>query len=245
MRRSSFDVLRAGELSVSAASFLEQAYRTQATVLTAYLRRLARSAHALELAQESVVSDMLQEVFARALAVSARSLENPWRNSDAYLTTIARNCFVDALRVRKREIPNAPIEVGRRLANVAADPEVLDGDRVLFFLEDYLRTLGPEMGALYEQRYVRGSSQQQASSALGLSRRSVRTAEARFKRGLRIALLKSGISLGDVNLSVASRQRFRGQNRRHPVVYLRRKTAPSEHQGEGELHEPSGDTMEY
>ncbi len=203
MRRSSFDVLRADEISIPAASFLEQAYRTQATGLTAYLRRLARSAHALELAQESVVSDMLQEVFARALTVSARSLENPWRNRDAYLTTIARNCFVDALRARKREIPNAPIEVGRRLAKVAAEPEVIDGDRVLLFVEAYLRTLGPEMGALYKQRFVLGSSQQRASSALGLSRRSFRTAEARFKRGLRIALLKAGISPDGTKRSVA------------------------------------------
>jgi hypothetical protein len=46
---------------------------------------------------------------------------------------------------------------------------------------------------VYRQRFVLGHSQDEASAALGLSRRQLRTAEQRLRNGLRRALLLAGL----------------------------------------------------
>lgn len=86
---------RAGERAA-----LERAYRAYVRPIERYLRSLARFYGSPELGQSSAVADFLQEVFTRAFSTSARRNYDESRAFGAYVTTIARNCFVDTLRVR-------------------------------------------------------------------------------------------------------------------------------------------------
>lgn len=79
---------------------LERVYRTYARGIERYLRALARSNAQREFAQGSAIADFLQEVFVRAFAPRARQSYDGVRDYGAYLATIARNCFIDALRAK-------------------------------------------------------------------------------------------------------------------------------------------------
>jgi DNA-directed RNA polymerase specialized sigma24 family protein len=60
-------------------------------------------------------------------------------------------------------------------------------------LESYLQELADPEKRVYEARFVLGRSQESACVALGLSRRSLRTAENRLRKGLRKALFMAGV----------------------------------------------------
>lgn len=77
--------------------------------------------------------------------------------------------------------------------------EPLVDPRVTSVLSAYLATLPPPLLGVYEQRFVLGNSQENACSALGVTRRRLRTDEERLKSGLRRALMSHGILRGDLS----------------------------------------------
>jgi RNA polymerase sigma-70 factor (ECF subfamily) len=170
---------------------LEVVYRFYVRPTDSYLRALARFTQVAELAQPSAIADLLQEVFVRAFSGQARSSYDGLREFSPYLNTIARNCFMDALRRRRKEVlqlrdDEPRLELGTESSQVY-DP------KILAVLRAYLNDLPPELRGIYEQRFVSGVSQDIACLKLGISRRTLRTGEDRLRSGLRKALQLAGL----------------------------------------------------
>ena len=181
---------------------LEQVYRAYVQPIDRLVRALARGSGCPDLAQGSAVADLVQEIFVRAFSAGSRRGYDGLRDFSPYLATIARNCFVDAQRARGREMLKNPEELSLLIDDedaAAAEPEPWGDARVMAVLSDYLRALPPELAGTYRHRFVLGQSQEAASAALGLSRRSLRTAEGKLRRGLRKALARAGISRRDLH----------------------------------------------
>lgn len=185
---------------------LEQVYRTYVRELDGYLRALARAARCPELAQPSAIADSLHEVFVKAFSSYARQRYDSERPYGPYLRRIASNHVVDQLRARRREsehwiicLPEEPEGVFPR------DHDGVDDPRVRAVLATYLASLPLELRGVYEQRFVLGRTQLDACAVLGVTRRRLRTDEARLKSGLRKALAREGVlwreSMASVSLS--------------------------------------------
>jgi RNA polymerase sigma factor (sigma-70 family) len=178
----------------------ERVYRAYVRELDAYLRSLARRAQFPELEQPSAVADSLQEVFVRAFAPAARAAYDGERPYGPYLRKIAKNYFVDQLRARGRKLELSD----ESLCDHAAETEeVVVDPRVNAVLTAYLAALPDALRGVYEQRFVLGNSQEYACSALGITRRRLRTDESRLKSGLRKALASDGILRGDLTASTS------------------------------------------
>lgn len=175
---------------------LAEVYRMHVSSVDGYVRTLARASGCPDMGQVSAVADLIQEVFIRAFSERARIAYDGVRDYGPYLTTIARNCFVDAVRRRGREVVLGPAELSLILGDAAvhAGPEEGMDPRMLAVLTEYLTTLDDPTRAVYEQRFVKGCSQDEASRELGISRRTLRTAEKRLRDGLRRALARAGMS---------------------------------------------------
>lgn len=170
---------------------LSTVYRHYVRSVDAYLRALARRAGTPELSQASAVADLLQEVFIRAFSPSARLAYDGLRDFGPYLNTIARNCFIDTLRKRRIEVP---LGIEELHSDDATNGGLDDYDpKVVAVLESYLGQLPDPEKRVYESRFVLGRSQEAACEALGMSRRSLRTAEDRLRKGLRKALFMAGV----------------------------------------------------
>ncbi|HWA73973.1 MAG TPA: RNA polymerase sigma factor [Polyangiaceae bacterium] len=172
---------------------LEKVYRAHVRGVECYVHSLSRSAGTRELVQLGALGDLLQEVFIRAFSPSSRQAYDGVRDYRRYLSAIARNCFIDALRARGREVLKAPEELGLDVDDTNAEPEFFCEPRVRAVLSVYLDELPPALEGVYQQRFVLGRSQEDASDALGLSRRQLRTAEEHLRTGLRRALLQAGV----------------------------------------------------
>jgi RNA polymerase sigma factor (sigma-70 family) len=170
---------------------LENVYRYYVRPLDGYLRALARVVGAPDLSQPSAVADLLQEVFIRAFSTNSRMAYDGLREFAPYLNTIARNCFFDALRKRRKEVLIAPEDLPLT-ADDATDQLAGYDPKVVAVLDAYLSELPPRLKGIYEQRFERGLSQEAACETLGVSRRTLRTGEEHLRRGLRKALLLAG-----------------------------------------------------
>jgi RNA polymerase sigma factor (sigma-70 family) len=177
---------------------LERIYRDNVRAVDGYLRTLARTSGHAGLVQTSWIADLIQEVFIRAFSSAARKSYDGVRSFAPYLLTITRNAFIDCLRASGREIPKSADELAVLVEQTTDAPEPgLDGP-TLSLLEAYVRGLPPELEAVYHQRFVLGRSQEAASAGLGISRRAIRTAEDRLRKGLRKALVRAGVRLRDL-----------------------------------------------
>jgi RNA polymerase sigma factor (sigma-70 family) len=172
---------------------LERVYRTYRRSVERNLRASARAHGA-------------QEVFLRAFSEAARTGYDGRRAFAPYLGSILRNCLIDALRARGREVLREPGEpclepelegVFERHDEVAHDPKLAS------LLTNYVAGLPPALASIYWQRFVLGQSQVQTSLALGLSRGGVRNAEKKLCGGLRLVLVGAGIFLPAVRASRA------------------------------------------
>jgi len=179
---------RAGERHV-----LDRLYRAEVRPVERYVHSLCRAAGARELSQPGTFTDLLQEIFIRAFSPNARQAYDGVRDYERYLCAIARNCFIDTLRTRGREVLVAPEALWLDLDEPSLEPEVPYDPRVRGVLSAYLDGLAPPLERVYRQRFVLGRSQDEAGAALGLSRRQLRTAEQRLRGGLRRALLLAGL----------------------------------------------------
>ena len=187
---------------------LERVYRFYVRPMDIYFNAMARFARAPELSQPSAIADLLQEIFMRAFSPNARQAYDGLRDYSPYLNTIARNCFVDALRKRKKEILIGPGDLPLTAEEAPPADEMYD-PKVLAVLEVYLKELPAELKGVYQQRFVLGLSQDQACKTLSLSRRSLRTAEDHLRRGLRKALLLAGVLPGSAGLAASPLQESR------------------------------------
>jgi len=167
-------------------------YRAHVRSVERYLHALGRAASGRELLQPSNLADLLQEIFVRAFSSRARQSYDGEREYGLYLNAIARNCFIDALRARGREVLLTPEDLPIQVDDSSGAEPPRD-PRVRAVLSSYLAELSPNLTAVYEQRFVLGRSQEEACSAIGLSRRQLRTAEERLRAGLRKALLLAGM----------------------------------------------------
>src|SRR4051812_28203726 len=89
---------------------LELVYRAYVRSVERYLRALGRLGTRAETMPAATVADLVQEVFIRAFSVEARRAYDGLRDYGTYLATIARNCFIDLLRARSREVLLAPAD---------------------------------------------------------------------------------------------------------------------------------------
>jgi RNA polymerase sigma factor (sigma-70 family) len=186
---------------------LERVYREHVRMLDGYLRTLARAGQARALAQESAIADALQEVFIRAFSPAVRSAYDGTRLYAPYLRKIAKNLFIDQLRAQGRALEQL-VETLPDASEAALDAEPAADPRVATVLSAYLAALPPPLLGVYEQRFVLGHSQETACSALGITRRRLRTDEERLKTGLRRALMNHGILRSDLSESAGLARSF-------------------------------------
>lgn len=180
---------------------LERVYRQYVRAVDSYLRVLARATGNSAMAQPSAVADLVQEVFVRAFAVKARRAYDGLRDFGPYLKTVARNCFVDSMRAQGREVLRNIDEIAEAMEATAEAAEPACDPKTQAVVTQYLAHLPPPLRAAYEQRFVLGRSQEESAAAIGVSRRALRTAEHRLRRGLRKALVHAGISLRELDAS--------------------------------------------
>src|SRR6478736_2679963 len=179
---------RAGEDSA-----LSLIYRRHADALGAYVAFLARATGALELAQPSAVADLQQEAFVRAFSTNARKSYDAQRPFGPYLNRIAKNCFVDHLRKRRRDLArdlHDPMSFEQARCGSDDDELALAS---LAVVDSYVSALSDPLRDVYEQRFTIGLTQKATCDALGITRRALRTAETRLKRGARKALFVAGV----------------------------------------------------
>lgn len=183
---------------------LEAVYRHYVCNVERYLLALARTNGPGEMAQAAAISDLLQEVFTRAFAEGQRQAYDGLRPYGPYLLGIARNCFLDMRRAAAREVLKTPQDVGQDLDIIESPPIAWSEPRIAEILGSFLAAAPAAVRAVCEQRFVLGRSQEEVASSLGLSRKEVRTAEDSLRRGLRKALARAGVSLGETRLLLES-----------------------------------------
>jgi RNA polymerase sigma factor (sigma-70 family) len=168
---------------------LEGVYRTYVGPVTTVVRSSLRSRRGHRSCVDHASMDLVQEVFLRAFAPCARRSFDGARAYGPYLYTVARNVVIDWKRKAHREVPTDSTDL-ERLADSGKECPGDDGDdRYLgAVLARYLDELDPALRAVLDVRYRRGLSQMEGARAIGLSRQSLRTLEARLQAGLRRAL---------------------------------------------------------
>jgi RNA polymerase sigma factor (sigma-70 family) len=167
-------------------------YARYARATGVYLRSLARRLAAPELAQDSGLADLVQEVFVRAFAPAIRGRYSSLAGFDAYLKVIARHHVIDILRTRRREVLVGDARQLHEAASAPVEPFLDHADeRLVTFVRACVARLPLPLRDLYEQRFVLGCSQEQAGQVLAVSRRQVRTLEQHLYRDLRRMLRRS------------------------------------------------------
>lgn len=178
---------------------LLKAYRAgKREALTRIYREHARAVHRYlcqRLGAGEEVADVVQEVFIRAFSEAARTKYDGAREYGPFLRVIARNVFVDRARRWRREIAvdgeQLEAAIGNAVNEYAFDPFLAEDTSDLEAVIEYVSTLAPELRRVYEERFVRASTQQQAAAALGISRQALRTRERKLLAGLRQRLRRA------------------------------------------------------
>jgi RNA polymerase sigma factor (sigma-70 family) len=136
--------------------------------------------------------DIVQEVFSRAFAPRAREAYDGVRPYALYLRRIAKNLMIDRARTAGHAVA---VELDD--AEIAVEPEVDEIDEQWLAQRrettTYIAGLAPDLQQLVKLRFEDELSQEDTAKALGVSRRRVRTLEARIQRGLRKALRRAGL----------------------------------------------------
>lgn len=139
------------------------------------------------------VADLVQEVFVKAFAPSARRAFDGLRDYAPFLFAIARNVVVDWARRRGREIPTAWTELDRidELEEAGGEPPWADED-TMAIVQRYIGRLNGDLLRVHQVRYCDGLSQRDAAERLGIGRQRLRTLEDRLREGLRRELAARG-----------------------------------------------------
>jgi len=140
---------------------------------------------------EATERDLIQEVFARAFTPRARDAYDGIRPYGAYLRRIAKNLLIDRVRTAGRDISLEDDDAD--IALEAEPPEPAEWVEQRRETAAYVASLAPVLRQLVKLRFEDELSQDQAAEALGVSRRRVRTLEARIQKGLRKVLRRAGL----------------------------------------------------
>jgi RNA polymerase sigma-70 factor (ECF subfamily) len=151
-------------------------------------------------------AEVIQETFVRAFSEPARSAYDGVRPFRPYLFRIAKNLLIDRLRARRREpgpalADAAVVDIDRLLETNAALPAEpparpdsdLDWLRLSRSAREFLAGLDSETRELVRLRFEEDRSQEDAAEQMRVSRRRVRTLEARVVARLRRHLRKAGL----------------------------------------------------
>jgi RNA polymerase sigma factor (sigma-70 family) len=143
--------------------------------------------------------DAVQEVFVRAFGDSGRLGYDGVRPYRAYLLRIAQNLRIDELRKSGREVslddaglenPKVDLDTLIRTGQAVAPlPDTEDWLEAQGAVRAYVATLDDATQRFIELRFVEELGQIEVASRLGVTRRRVRTMEARVLSGLRRALM--------------------------------------------------------
>src|SRR5262249_26803089 len=204
--RSSFMVFAEPDLLERFKSGEEEALRTVYSRCVDYATRIADAvlrACASGSARGSgglgtALADVVQEGFVKGVAPEARRRCDASRPFEPYLAQITRNVAIDHWRQMRRYVPSDLDQLIDRLSleadadsgNLAGANNWADPDTVAI-VERYLASLDAESRRIHEALYVRGLSQREAATVLGLGRQVIRTHEARLRRGLRRELSRA------------------------------------------------------
>jgi RNA polymerase sigma factor (sigma-70 family) len=188
-RDTFFESIRRGERHA-----VERAYREHRKDVERSIRNGLRRAGRLTPAN---VSDVVQEVFAKAFSERARARYDGTRAFGPYLQRIAGNVLIDWVRHARRQITSdvdlEGVECGDERAWGPCDmfpQELLDATRL------YVGTLSSDLRSVHELRFVAGAGQLDAARSLGISRQRLRTLERRLVDGLRREL-RGDVTPGD------------------------------------------------
>lgn len=164
---------------------LEQVYRLYVReVMTVARHGFIRGPHRLPGVGAVEVMDVVQEVFLRAFGEDARRGYDGLRPYGPYLRQITRNLLTD--RARRRATDVAKIEaLEREEMEPAAPPEErLDFQRRRELTRAFLATQSEEVQTFVRLRFDEEKSQADVKAAMDVTRRRVRTLEARVLRDL-------------------------------------------------------------
>jgi RNA polymerase sigma factor (sigma-70 family) len=136
--------------------------------------------------------ELVQETFLRAFSPSSRCAYQPRL---PYLFRIAKNLLLDELRRRRAtvvtEISEDELEQAPLLEPTA--DEELEWRTLRAATQEYCRVLPAELAELTRARFEAGLSQRDAATALGITRRRVRTLEQQVLDGLKLHLTAQGL----------------------------------------------------
>lgn len=175
------------------SAFREGRAETLMEIYRAYSQRVARFLYGgipgdggrpLRLATAFELENGVQEVFVRAFEPAARASYDGLRPYEGYLIGIARNVLHE--RVRDREVPTAEPKVDVEPGSDAARAQEaqIEDREVARLLAEFLATRDEEERKLYELRFDKGQSQDEAAAGLGVTRIQVRRRERRLKLDL-------------------------------------------------------------
>lgn len=140
--------------------------------------------------------DVVQEVFAKAFAPSARQSYDGWRPYRPFLLQIAKNVRIDYERRRWREIPLLDVtetakNIAPRVTCLLTSPSeqlpdaLLDRARTRSTAASLFAQLDPESQRFALLRFVDDMSQDEVAREMVVTRRRVRTLEGRVRRGMK------------------------------------------------------------
>jgi RNA polymerase sigma-70 factor, ECF subfamily len=137
--------------------------------------------------------DLIQETFVRAFNEGARLNYDGLRPYRAYLLRITKNLMIDRARStweRKVELSEALVDE----AALAEEPEAtLDLERQKAATYTFVQGLSPKERRFVALRYEEGLSQEDVAARMKITRRGVRTLEAKIETALVDHLKKSGL----------------------------------------------------
>jgi RNA polymerase sigma-70 factor (ECF subfamily) len=131
------------------------------------------------------VADVVQEVFIRAFSEGARAKYDGTRDYGPFLRVIARNVFIDWVRRSRREVAVESDVLEAAMSRAVTESVPGPAAPHLETVTEYVNTLEPDLKSVYEARFLRAHSQEQAAAALGISRQTLRTRERTLLTGLR------------------------------------------------------------
>lgn len=141
---------------------------------------------------EHEVEAMVQEVFVKALAPSARDQYDGIRPFGAWLGTIARNLVTDRLRREGRVVP-VEGDVLEALAAESANPtEALEAEQLERVVTAFRASLDDDERAVFRLRFEEHRSMAEAARELGWSEITVRRRDTRLRARLLDALRADG-----------------------------------------------------
>lgn len=138
---------------------------------------------------------IVQDVFVRAFAERARLAYDGLRPYRPYLLTIAKNVMIDRARNRSTELARTTeVDVDDIIATdapIAGEiEEAAEQQQLRAKAAAYVQTLDDELRTFVRLRFEEELSQAEVADQLGVTRRRVRTLEARVTKGLRRFLKK-------------------------------------------------------